>query len=73
MLGTQKMLRGHLLLVPLAVDLGLGSPVLDYESRTVPWYTRGTDYWQPLVPEWEDSVGRSSHESQDGAASAAAS
>lgn len=50
MLGTQKMLREHLLMVPFAVDLGLGSPFLDCESRTVPWYTQVTEYWQPLAP-----------------------
>lgn len=34
------MLGGHLLLVLLAVDLGLGGSILDPESRTVPWHTQ---------------------------------
>lgn len=32
-LDTKRKLGGHLLLVPLAVDLGLGGYILDHESR----------------------------------------
>lgn len=49
-LDTPRLLRGHLLLVPLAVDLGLGSPVLDRESRSVPWCTRLTEGLATIGP-----------------------
>lgn len=68
MLDIQRVLGGHLPLVPLAVDLGLGNPILDPKSRTVPLYTRVTEVLTTIGPRVLFSGKRDSHESQDEAA-----